>query len=99
VTRRQEPERAGYQSRCAHLEYVGAGGAQAEFLRVPLAAADVQPGMTVAILAARQLGAERIIAISRHEPRQRLALEFGATDIVTECGDEGVARVRELTGG
>jgi threonine dehydrogenase-like Zn-dependent dehydrogenase len=73
-------------------------------------AADVQLGMTVAvvgdgavgllaILAARQLGAERIIAISRHEPRQRLALEFGATDIVTECGDEGVARVRELTGG
>ena len=39
------------------------------------------------------------MAISRHEPRQKLALEFGATDIVTERGDEGVAAVRELTGG
>ena len=47
----------------------------------------------------RQLGAERIIAMSRHEPRQELAREFGATDIVTERGDEGVARIKELTGG
>jgi len=73
-------------------------------------AADVQPGKTVAVigdgavgllavLAARQLGAERIIAMSRHEPRQKLALEFGATDIVTDRGDEGVAAVRELTNG
>jgi threonine dehydrogenase-like Zn-dependent dehydrogenase len=51
------------------------------------------------VLAARQLGAERIIAMSRHQPRQKLALEFGATEIVTERGDEGVAQVRELTGG
>ena len=73
-------------------------------------AADVQPGKTVAVvgdgavgllavLAARQLGAERIIAMSRHEPRQDLALEFGATDIVTERGDDGVAAIKELTGG
>jgi threonine dehydrogenase-like Zn-dependent dehydrogenase len=73
-------------------------------------AADVQPGKTVAVvgdgavgllavLAARQLGAERIIAMSRHEPRQDLALGFGATDIVTERGDDGVAAVKELTGG
>ena len=73
-------------------------------------AADVQPGKTVAVvgdgavgllavLAARQFGAERIIAMSRHEPRQKLALEFGATDIVTERGDEGVAAVKELTNG
>ena len=73
-------------------------------------AAAVQPGNTVAvvgdgavgllaILAARQLGAEQIIAISRHEPRQKLALAFGATDIVTERGDEGAAAVQELTGG
>ena len=73
-------------------------------------AADVQPGKTVAVvgdgavgllavLAARQLGAERIIAMSRHESRQDLALECGATDIVTERGDDGVAAVRELTGG
>ena len=73
-------------------------------------AADVQPGKTVAVvgdgavgllavLAARHLGAERIIAMSRHEPRQKLALEFGATDIVTERGDEGVTRIKDLTGG
>jgi threonine dehydrogenase-like Zn-dependent dehydrogenase len=73
-------------------------------------AADVQPGKTVAVvgdgavgllavLAARQLGAERIIAMSRHEPRQKLALEFGATNIVTKRGDDGVATIKELTGG
>jgi threonine dehydrogenase-like Zn-dependent dehydrogenase len=52
-----------------------------------------------AILAARQMGAERIIAMSRHEDRQKLALEFGATDIVTERGEEGVAKIKELTDG
>jgi threonine dehydrogenase-like Zn-dependent dehydrogenase len=73
-------------------------------------AADVQPSQTVAVvgdgavgllavMAARQLGAERIIAMSRHEPRQKLALGFGATDIVTERGDGGVAMIKELTGG
>ena len=51
------------------------------------------------VLAAQQLGAERIIAMSRHEPRQKLALEFGATDIVTERGDDGVAAVKDLTDG
>jgi threonine dehydrogenase-like Zn-dependent dehydrogenase len=136
--------RAGFQSSCLHSEYVGAGGAQAQYLRVPLAdgtlvatpdlpdddlvpsllaasdvlgtgwfgavAADVQPGKTVAVigdgavgllgvLAARELGAERIIAVSRHESRQKLATEFGATDIVVERGDDGAAKVKELTGG
>src|SRR5207248_3585335 len=73
-------------------------------------AAEAGPGKTVAVvgdgavgllavLAARHLGAERIIAMSRHEPRQQLALEFGATDIVEERGDEGVARIKELTSG
>nr|WP_300141383.1 zinc-dependent alcohol dehydrogenase family protein [Propionicimonas sp.] len=73
-------------------------------------AAEVGPGKTVAVvgdgavgllgvLAAKQLGAERIIAMSRHADRQALAREFGATDIVTERRDEGVARVKELTGG
>jgi threonine dehydrogenase-like Zn-dependent dehydrogenase len=73
-------------------------------------AAEVGPGKTVAvvgdgavgllgILAAKQLGAERIIAMSRHADRQALAREFGATDIVEERGDDGVARVKELTGG
>jgi threonine dehydrogenase-like Zn-dependent dehydrogenase len=135
---------AGYQSRCTHAQYVGAGGAQAPFLRVPLAdgtlvatrdlptddevpgllaasdvlgtgwfgadAAAVGPGKTVAIvgdgavgicavLAAKQMGAERIIAMSRHPARQKLACEFGATDIVTERGDEGVAKIKELTAG
>jgi threonine dehydrogenase-like Zn-dependent dehydrogenase len=53
----------------------------------------------LAVLAAKQLGAERIIAMSRHESRQQLAHEFGATDIVEERGDDGVARIKELTGG
>jgi threonine dehydrogenase-like Zn-dependent dehydrogenase len=136
--------RAGYQSSCVRRELMGALGAQAERLRVPLAdgtlvatpdlpsedlipsllaasdvlgtgwfgavAAQAGPGRTVAVvgdgavgllavLAAGQLGAERIIAMSRHEPRQRLAREFGATDIVTERGDEGVERIKEMTGG
>ena len=52
-----------------------------------------------AIIAARQLGAERIIAFSRHPDRQRLAREFGATDIVEERGDDAAAKVKELTGG
>ena len=135
---------AGYQSRCIHVEYVGTGGAQAEYLRVPLAdgtlvatpsqpeadlipsllaasdvlgtgwfgavAAKAGPGKTVAVigdgavgllavLAARQLGADQIIAMSRHESRQKLAREFGATDIVAERGDKGVAVIKELTGG
>ena len=136
--------RAGYQSSCIHRESVGAGGAQAEYLRVPLAdgtlvatpsvpsddlvpsllaasdvlgtgwfgavAAAVGPGKTVAVvgdgavgllgvLSAKQMGAERIIAMSRHEPRQQLALEFGATNIVVERGDDGVAQIKELTDG
>ncbi|MGC5168803.1 zinc-dependent alcohol dehydrogenase family protein [Luteimicrobium sp. DT211] len=73
-------------------------------------AAEVGPGKTVAVvgdgavgllgvLAAKQLGAERIIAMSRHADRQALARRFGATDIVTERGDDGVAKVKELTGG
>src|SRR6266852_9059972 len=51
------------------------------------------------VLSAKQMGAERIIAMSRHESRQKLAREFGATHIVTERGDEGVARIKELTDG
>jgi threonine dehydrogenase-like Zn-dependent dehydrogenase len=51
------------------------------------------------VLAARQLGAAAIIAMSRHESRQKLALEYGATDIVTERGDDGVAAIKDLTNG
>lgn len=73
-------------------------------------AAEAGPGKTVAVvgdgavgllgvLAAKQLGTERIIAMSRHADRQELARRFGATDIVAERGDEGVAKIKELTGG
>lgn len=73
-------------------------------------AAKVTTGKTVAVvgdgavgllgvLSARQMGAERIIAMSRHESRQKLAREFGATDIVTQRGDDGVARILDLTNG
>jgi threonine dehydrogenase-like Zn-dependent dehydrogenase len=73
-------------------------------------AAEVGPGKTVAVvgdgavgllgvLAARQLGAERIIAMSRHASRQQLATGFGATDLVAERGDDGVAAIKELTNG
>src|SRR5438105_3261678 len=73
-------------------------------------AASVKPGSTVAVvgdgevgllgvLSAKQMGAGRIIAMSRHQSRQRLASEFGATDIVAEPGDYGVARIKELTHG
>ncbi len=73
-------------------------------------AADVKPGSTVAVvgdgavgllgvLAARELGAERIIAMSRHADRQELARQFGATDIVAERGRDGVSAIKELTHG
>lgn len=71
-------------------------------------AARVQPGSTVVVvgdgavglmgvLAAKQMEAGRIIAMSRHKTRQDLALEYGATDIIAERGEDGIARVRELT--
>jgi threonine dehydrogenase-like Zn-dependent dehydrogenase len=136
--------RAGYQSSCIHRVGIGAEGAQAERMRVPLAdgtlvatpdvpaddlipsllaasdvlgtgwfgavAAEARPGKTVAVvgdgavgllavLAAQRLGADRIIAMSRHETRQKLAMEYGATDIVTERGDDGVAKIKDLTDG
>jgi len=135
---------AGYQSRCVDARPMGAEGAQAPYLRVPLAdgtlvptpalppanmipsllatsdvlgtgwfaadAAEAGPGKTVVVvgdgavgllgvLSAKQMGAERIILMSRNADRQQLGREFGATDIVTERGDEGVARIKEMTGG
>ena len=53
----------------------------------------------LAVLAARHLGAERVIAMSRHADRQELARFYGATDIVEERGDDGVARIKDLTNG
>jgi threonine dehydrogenase-like Zn-dependent dehydrogenase len=136
--------RSGYQSRCVDARPVGALGAQAPFLRVPLAdgtlvatpdlpsdelipsllaasdvlgtgwfaadAAAAGPGKTVVVvgdgavgllgvLSAKQMGAERIIMMSRNQRRQALAVEFGATDIVTERADEGVARIKDMTDG
>ena len=73
-------------------------------------AANVKPGATVVVvgdgavgllgvLSAKLMGAGRIIAMSRHEARQKIACEFGATDIVAERGDEGVARIKDMTKG
>jgi threonine dehydrogenase-like Zn-dependent dehydrogenase len=134
--------RHGYQTSCVQRTPII--GAQAPYLRVPLAdgtlvptrdvppaalipsllatsdvlgtgwfaadAAKVTPRSTVVVvgdgavgllgvLSADCMGAERIVVMSRHEKRQQLALEFGATDIVTERGEEGAARIRELTNG
>lgn len=72
--------------------------------------AGVGPGSTVAVvgdgavglcavIAAKRLGATTIVSMSRHDARQQLAREFGATHVVAERGDAGVARVREITGG
>ena len=73
-------------------------------------AAAVKPGNTavvvgdgavglLGVLSAKVMGAERIIAMSRHASRQQLARELGATEIVSERGDEGIARIKDLTNG
>jgi threonine dehydrogenase-like Zn-dependent dehydrogenase len=73
-------------------------------------ASNVKPGSTAVVvgdgavglcgvLAAAELGAERVIAMSRHAPRQKLATDFGATDIVEERGEDGENRILEMTGG
>jgi threonine dehydrogenase-like Zn-dependent dehydrogenase len=135
---------AGYQSSCLNRAFFSPAGAQAQYLRVPLAdgtlvatpelpdedlipsllaasdvlgtgwfgavAAEAGPGKTVAVvgdgavgllavLAARQLGADRIVAMSRHPERQALARAFGASDIVDVRGEEGVNAIKELTDG
>src|SRR3954463_11324849 len=136
--------RDGYQSACVNRVPMGALGAQADLLRVPLAdgtlvatpdlpsadlipsllaasdvlgtgwfaavAAEAGPGKAVAVvgdgavgllavLSAKQMGAEQIIAMSRHDDRRKLAVEFGAPELVQERGAEGVARIKELTTG
>jgi len=73
-------------------------------------AAEAGPGKTVAVvgdgavgllgvLAAKKLGAERIVIFSRHDDRQKLATDFGATDMITDRGDDGVAKLKDLTNG
>src|SRR5690348_10483624 len=103
VPTRDVPDTDMLPSMLALSDVMGTGWFAAE-------AANVKPGSTVVVvgdgavgllgvLSAKQLGAERIIAMSRHESRQILAREFGATDIVTERGDQGVERIIALTNG
>ena len=103
VATKDVPPPAMIPSLLALSDVMGTGWFAAE-------AAHVKPGVTVAVvgdgavgllgvLSAKQMGAARIIAMSRHQTRQALAREFGATDIVTERGDDGVARIKELTKG
>jgi threonine dehydrogenase-like Zn-dependent dehydrogenase len=103
VATRERPTPELIPSLLAASDVLGTGWFAAE-------AANVRPGATVAVvgdgavgllavLAAKERGAERIVAMSRHEQRQRLAREFGATDVVSERGAEGVERIKELTRG
>jgi threonine dehydrogenase-like Zn-dependent dehydrogenase len=103
VPTREMPDPGMIPSMLALSDVMGTGWFAAE-------AANVTPGGTavvvgdgavglLAVLSARERGAERIVAMSRHESRQKLAREFGATDIVSERGDEGVERIMQLTGG
>lgn len=103
VPTREVPPKELIPSLLATSDVLGTGWFAAD-------AANVKPGRTVvvvgdgavgllAVLSAKQMGAEQIIAMSRHESRQKLAREFGATDVVTERGDEGIARIKDLTKG
>jgi threonine dehydrogenase-like Zn-dependent dehydrogenase len=103
VATREVPAAALVPSLLALSDVMGTGWFAAD-------AANVKPGATVAVvgdgavgllgvLAAKEMGAERIMAMSRHEPRQKLARAFGATDIITERGEAGVARIKDLTKG
>lgn len=103
VTVDGEPTPAQLRSLLAASDVLGTGWFAA-------VAAEAGPGKTVAvvgdgavgllaILAAKRLGAERIIAMSRHADRQALARTFGATDVVEERGEQGVARIKKLTNG
>ncbi|MEU5769125.1 zinc-dependent alcohol dehydrogenase family protein [Streptomyces asoensis] len=103
VATEEVPEREMWPGLLAVSDVMGTGWWAAD-------AAEVGPGSTAvvvgdgavglcAVIAAKERGAERIIVMSRHEPRQKLARAFGATDIVAERGEEGIERIRELTGG
>jgi threonine dehydrogenase-like Zn-dependent dehydrogenase len=103
VATRDTPDADHIPSLLALSDVMGTGWFAAD-------AANVKPGATVVVvgdgavgllgvLSAKQMGAERIIAMSRHETRQKLAREFGATDIVTERGEDGAERIKELTDG
>ncbi|MFF3039362.1 zinc-dependent alcohol dehydrogenase family protein [Arthrobacter citreus] len=78
--------------------WFGATAAKAAPGKTTVVVGDGAVGL-MAVLAAKELGAERIIAMSRNPRRQELARHFGATDILPQRGDEGVEAVKELTGG
>lgn len=103
VATREAPSKEHLPGLLAASDVLGTGWFAAD-------AAQVKPGGTVvvvgdgavgqmAVLSAKQMGAERIIVMSRHEDRQKLARSFGATDIVAERGEEGIARIKEMTRG
>ena len=103
VSTPDQPDEALLPSLLALSDVMGTGWHAAVSARV-------QPGQTVVVvgdgavglcgvLAASRMGAARIIAMSRHAPRQAVARDFGATDIVAERGEEGVAAIKEMTGG
>src|SRR5437868_14145057 len=103
VATRDVPDADHLPSMLALSDVMGTGWFAAD-------AANVKPGSTVVVvgdgavgllgvLSAKQMGGERIIAMSRHESRQKLAREFGATDVVVERGDEGVKRIKDMTKG
>jgi threonine dehydrogenase-like Zn-dependent dehydrogenase len=103
VATAEAPDAAMIPSLLAVSDVLGTGWFAAD-------AANVKPGATVVVvgdgavgllgvLSAKRMGAERVIAMSRHETRARLAREFGATDVVAERGEEGAARIKELTSG
>lgn len=103
VATRERPDASMIPGLLATSDVFGTGWYAAD-------AAKVKPGATavvvgdgavglLAVLSARQMGAERIIVMSRTPARQALARQFGATDIVVERGAEGIARILEMTGG
>ena len=95
---RPDPESAGDLRRSGH-RLVRRRRSEREAGQSPSRSSATARSACSAVLSAKQMGAERIIAMSRHATRQKLAREFGATDIVTERGDEGVARIKDLTNG
>lgn len=103
VSTRETPDPAMIPSLLALSDVMGTGWHAA-------IAADVQEGDTVVVvgdgavglsgvLAASRMGADRVVAMSRHDARQQIARSFGATDIIAERGEAGEAAVLELTGG
>src|SRR4051795_966082 len=103
VATRDVPDADMIASMLALSDVMGTGWFAADAANVTRGATVVVVGDgavgLLGVLSAKQMGAERIIVMSRHESRQKLAREFGATDIVAERGDEGVTRIMGMTRG